>query len=68
LNLTPAQESAVRAHYEHLAEEYNALQAEIRPRIAQALVRTSADIARDLTPEQRRLFWQHLRQKAKETE
>jgi hypothetical protein len=68
LNLTPAQESALRARYDLLAGEYNALQAEIRPRIAQALVRARTDMARDLTPAQRRLFWQHLRQKAKETE
>jgi len=66
LNLTPSQEAALRTHFEALAADYDSLRADIRARMTQALVRANADIARDLTPEQRRIFWQHLKEKAKE--
>ena len=66
LNLTPSQEAALRTHFDALAADYDSLRADIRARMTQALVRANADIARDLTPEQRRIFWQHLKEKAKE--
>ena len=68
LNLTPSQEAALRTHYEALAADYDSVRADIRARMTQALVRANADIGHDLTPEQRRLLWQHLREKAKKME
>jgi len=68
LNLTSSQEAGLRTHFEALAADYDSLRADIRARMTQALVRANTDIARDLTPEQRQLFWQHLREKAKKAE
>jgi hypothetical protein len=33
--------------------------------MTESIGRANTAIARELTPEQRRLFWQHLREKAK---
>lgn len=68
LHLTPTQEIRIRSHFDALAVDFNSLKTEARSRISQALTRANTEIARDLTPEQRRLFWQHLRDKAKKAE
>ena len=64
LNLTPAQETAIREHLATLAGDYDALRGEVRAKLTASIARANKEIARDLTPEQRRLFWQHLREKA----
>lgn len=68
LNLTPSQEAAVRSHLEAMASEYDSLSADVRSRMAQALLRSNAAIARELTPEQRRTFWQQLRERSRKVE
>jgi hypothetical protein len=65
LDLSPAQESALRGHLDVLAADYDSLRSEVRSRMAESLWRANAAMARELTPEQRRLFWQHLRDRAR---
>lgn len=68
LHLSPAQETGMRSHFGALAADFDALRADVRRRVTESIGRANTAIARDLTPEQRRLFWQHLREKAKRAE
>ena len=68
LQLTPEQETALKSHLALLATDYGATRAEVRRKMAESTMRANTAIARELTPEQRRLFWQHLREKAKRVE
>jgi hypothetical protein len=68
LNLSPAQEAAMHSHFDALAADFDALRADVRRRVTESIGRANTAIARGLTPEQRRLFWQHLREKAKRVE
>jgi hypothetical protein len=65
LQLSPDQETAMRGHFDALAADCDTLRADVRRRVTVSMARANSAIARDLTPEQRRLFWQHLREKAK---
>jgi hypothetical protein len=68
LKLTPDQETALKSHLALLATDYGAMRAEVRRKMTESITRANTAIARELTPEQRRLFWQHLREKAKRVE
>jgi hypothetical protein len=68
LDLNPAQDVAMRGHFAALAADYETLRTEVRKRVAESLSRANTAIARELTPEQRRLFWQHLRENARRVE
>jgi hypothetical protein len=68
LHLSPEQEAAMRGHFDALAVDYDTLRADVRRRVTESIGRANTAIARELTPEQRRLFWQHLREKAKRVE
>jgi len=64
LELTPEQIAAVRAHFDKLAVELRGLRAELRAKVCEAFKETNANIARELTPEQREKFWQILKEKS----
>ncbi len=68
LHLNTDQESAMRGHFDALAADYDTLRADVRRKMTESITRANAAIARELTPEQRRVFWQHLREKAKRVE
>ena len=68
LHLSPAQEAAMRGHFAALAADYDTLRADVRRRVTESIERVNTAIARELPPQQRRLFWQHLREKAKRVE
>ena len=68
LHLNADQEAAMRGHFDALAADYDMLRADVRRRVTESIGRANTAIARELTPEQRRLFWQHLREKAKRVE
>jgi hypothetical protein len=55
----------MHTHFDALAADYDTLRADVRRRVTESIGRANMAIARELTPEQRRLFWQHLREKAK---
>jgi len=58
----------MRNHFDALAADYHALRANVRRRVTESIGRANTAFARELTPEQRRLFWQHLREKTKRAE
>jgi hypothetical protein len=65
LKLTPEQETALKSHLALLATDYGAMRAEVRRKMVESITRANTAIARDLTPDQRRLFWHHVREKTK---
>ncbi len=64
LNLTPGQIAAVEKQFDELGEDYQNLRMETRTKMGEAIARMNKGIAKELTPEQRRLFWAHLKAKA----
>jgi hypothetical protein len=65
LQLTPEQAVTLERHFDRLTEEFKGLRGETRAKIAGTVADMNKAIAQDLTPEQRRLFWDHLREKAR---
>ena len=55
LHLSPAQEAAMHTHFDALAADYDTLRADVRRRVTESIGRANMAIARELTPEQRRL-------------
>lgn len=53
LEATPEQQAALRASYERLLSDFNAIQADASVKVAEAFKRHGADMWRNLTPQQR---------------
>jgi hypothetical protein len=68
LKLSVPQEKAVARHFEGLGGDYNVIRADVRTRIGEAMARINTNVMNELTPEQRRVFLQHLRQRARKLE
>ena len=68
LELTPEQIAAVRTHFDKLSSDMREFRAELRTKVCEAFKETNANIARELTPEQREEFRKLLREKSEKTQ
>ena len=63
LNPTPEQLTAIEGHFVSLGEDYQNMRMETRARMGEAIAKMNKAIAAELTPAQRRLFWQEIRER-----
>jgi len=67
LKTTPEQEAAITREFDKLGDEFRAVRADVRRKMSEAVSTANANVARELTPEQRKIFWQHVRETMKRT-
>lgn len=64
LALSAKQLVAVETHLDELCEDYQNLRMDTRAKMGEAIARMNKGIAKELTPEQRRLFWLQIRERS----